>query len=153
MYKSNKILLVAVFFMISTFVLGNIDKNENSVEVAFYEAGYLFYDGIGIDMDVILELEKRMGVKYKHTIKPRARIWHELKEGLLPMSVSGIETEERKKFAIFIPYIAQKNKVIMLKEHSEKYNNLEDFLKDKNTKVAVVRGFSHGMFYDDILKR
>jgi hypothetical protein len=41
----------------------------------------------------------------------------------------------------------------MLKEHSEKYNNLEDFLKDKNTKVAVVRGFSHGMFYDDILKR
>jgi ABC-type amino acid transport substrate-binding protein len=41
----------------------------------------------------------------------------------------------------------------MLKEHSEKYNNLEDFLKDKNTKVAVVRGFSHGMFYDDMLKR
>lgn len=137
-----------------SFILGNyISANEQKVEVAFYEAGFLFNDGVGIDKDVILELEKRLGVQYKHTVKPRARIWHELKEGLLPMSVSGIETEDRIKFAWFVPYIAQKNKVIVLKENSEKYKDMEKFINDKNSKIAVVRAFRHGEFYDEMIKK
>lgn len=144
--------IITLSFFVTNYSFGKENK-EDMLEVAFYEAGFLFNDGVGIDKDIILELEKRLGTKYKHTVKPRARIWYELSEGLLPISVSGIETEERKKFAWFIPYVAQKNKAIILKEYPEKYNELEDFLKDRNAKVAVVRGFSHGIFYDEMLKK
>lgn len=144
-------LVIFLSFFLANYIFSQ--ENNNMLEVAFYEAGFLFNNGAGIDKDIILELEKRLGTQYKHTIKPRARIWYELSEGLLPMSVSGVETEERKKFAWFVPYVAQKNKVIILKKYPEKYKILEDFLKDKNAKIAIVRGFNHGIFYDEMLKK
>lgn len=154
MNKLKKILIMSVIsFIISNIIFADMNDNQKSLEVAFYEAGFLFNDEKGIDLDVILELEKRIGVEYKHSIKPRARIWHELSEGLLPMSVSGIETKERLEFARFVPYIAQKNKVVILKDNSEKYRKMENFINNKDAKIAVVRGFRHGEFYDEVISK
>lgn len=122
------------------------------MEVAFYDAGLLYSEGVGIDKDVINELRKRTGLQFKETKKPRARIWGELEQGLLPMSVSGIQNETRDKFAYFIPCIAQKNMVIISKENSKKYKSIDDFVNDKNTKIAVVRGFVHGKIYDKAIE-
>lgn len=154
MNKLKKIMLLSVLFFINkSIIFADTGNNLKIPEVAFYEAGFLFNKGNGIDMDVILELEKRLGTKYKHSIKPRARIWHELSQGILPMSVSGIETEERLEFARFIPYIAQKNKAVILKDNSEKYLKIKNFINSKNAKIAVVRGFRHGNFYNEVLSQ
>lgn len=129
---------------------------SDPIKVAFYDAGLLYHDGVGIDKDVIKELSKRTGLEFKETKLPRARIWGELEQGLLSMSVSGIQNEARDKFAYFIPYIAQKNMVIISKEKSNKYKSINDFINDKNTKIGVVRGFVHGSKYDktiEILKK
>lgn len=147
----NVFLLLILYFVLGLHIFAN--ENEKKLEVAFYEAGFLFNDGVGLDKDVVLELEKRLGIEFRHSVKPRARIWHELKEGLLAISVSGVETPERREFAWFVPYVAQKNKAIMLKENSLKYKELEDFINDKNAKVALIRGFNHGEFYEEMFKK
>ncbi len=113
------------------------------LEVAYYEAGYLYSKGVGIDKDVITEVSKRSGFTFTETEKPRARIWKELADGVLPMSVSGIQNANRDEFAWFVPYISQKNKAIVV---NPKYKTADLFLADKEAKIAVVRGFKHADF-------
>lgn len=139
------------FFFIFIFIINFIIYSQ-PIEVAFYDAGLLYHDGIGIDKDVIKELSKRTGIEFKETKKPRARIWGELEEGILTMTVSGIQNEARDKFAYFIPYIAQKNMVIITKGSLKKYKTLDDFVKNKKVKIAVVRGFVHGAKYDKAIE-
>ena len=125
-------------------------KATTTLDVAFYEAGYLYSGGKGIDKDVVEEIARRAGYSFKYVEQPRIRIWATLEDGTLPMSVSGLQTPARDKFAYFIPYIVQKNKALVL---GDKKINAEAFAADKSSKIAVVRGFKHGDFFDRIVER
>ena len=88
--------------------------------LAFYELGALYYskpDGgwAGIDKDIVDELEKRTGCHFQATLESRVRIWTLLASGKLDMSVSGISTPEREKFARFVPYFSTRNYVLLRK--------------------------------------
>ncbi|HEX5843842.1 MAG TPA: transporter substrate-binding domain-containing protein [Pseudomonas sp.] len=126
------------------------DVLDSTLKVAFYEAGYLYSNGAGIDKDVVDELKNRGGYSFDYIERPRVRIWKELKEGSLPMSVSGIRTAERDEFAFFIPYIAQKNMALVT---DSKYATADSLLQDERTAAAVVRGFKHGEYFDELLDR
>lgn len=121
---------------------------DSSYTVAFYEAGYLYSHGVGIDKDVVEELKNRGGYRFNYIERPRARIWKELKEGSLPMSVSGLRTAERDEFAYFIPYIAQKNMALVT---DASYATADSLLQDSAATAAVIRGFKHGAYYDGLL--
>ncbi|MBB1518124.1 substrate-binding periplasmic protein [Aquipseudomonas guryensis] len=124
------------------------DRLDNTYTVAFYEAGYLYSNGAGIDKDVVDELKKRGGYSFDYVERPRARIWKELEQGSLPMSVSGLRTAERDAFAFFIPYIAQKNMALVT---DARYATADSLLQDAEATAAVVRGFKHGEYFDDLL--
>ncbi len=122
---------------------------ERTLSLAFYEAGYLYSNGQGIDKDVVDEVKNRGGYSIDYIERPRARIWKELKEGTLAMTVSGIQNAERDTFAYFIPYIAQKNMALVI---NPAYQHIEQVLQSRNARIAVVRGFKHGAAYDRLIE-
>lgn len=121
---------------------------DTTYKVAFYEAGYLYSNGTGIDKDVVDELKNRGGYSFDYIERPRARIWKGLEEGSLPMSVSGIRTAERDKFAFFIPYIAQKNMALVT---DAQYVTADRLIADDSATAAIVRGFKHGDYFDGLI--
>lgn len=124
-----------------------------TLSLAFYELGALYYqkpDGswAGIDKDVVDELAKRTGCRFQTTLESRVRIWTQLSTGKLDMSVSGIPTPEREKFARFVPYFSTRNYALQLKNLPASAGTPDGFLAMPDYKVAVVKSFRHGVDYD-----
>lgn len=124
-----------------------------SYTLAYYELGALYGrdadgHGQGIDKDVADEVAKRSGCQFKTVVESRVRIWTQLAQGSLDMSVSGIPTPEREQFAEFIPYFASRNYAVMRVEQAETLSRPEAFLADTRRTLAVVRSFRHGPSYD-----
>lgn len=142
--------ILAIGCAVTTWAQPTERKGQKSLDVAFYEGGYFYSNGVGIDKDVVDEIKNRGGYSFNYLERPRVRIWKELEAGSLPMSVSGIQNPERDKFAYFIPYIAQKNKALVI---GNKYTTPEKLVADKAARIAVVRGFKHGEFFDQIVEK
>jgi len=126
--------------------------------LAYYELGALYYrdaDGrfAGIDKDVVEELSRRSGCSFKTVLESRVRIWDQLSKQLLDLSVSGIWTPERDKFAVFLPYFQTRNYALLRQDLSESLATPEAFLAEGQRKVGVVKSFKHGLFYDAWLQR
>jgi polar amino acid transport system substrate-binding protein len=123
---------------------------------ALYEHGALYRkeaDGhwSGIDKDVLDEVAKRSGCVFHTALDSRVRIWARLEQGTLDVSVSGIATPEREKFAQFIPYLGARNYLIVNKSVPLKHYSGAAFAADPSLKVGVVKGFKHGAYYDEWL--
>lgn len=124
-----------------------------TITLAYYELGALFYRAdngtySGIDKDVVEELERRTHCRFKTSIESRVRIWSHLSGHSLDMSVSGVATPEREKFAQFIPYFSTRNYVLMRKDVPIAAQTMEGFLANPTLNVAVVKSFRHGPLYD-----
>lgn len=149
-------LFAAVLFSLATLgcttpaLSQTVKVVDKMLKVAFYEAGYLYSNNQGIDKDVVDEIKIRGGYSFQYVEMPRARIWITLANGTLPMSVSGIQNPERDKFAYFIPYIVQNNKAIVM---NAKYTTPASIINTKNTRIAVVRSFKHGEYFDEFLEK
>lgn len=125
---------------------------------AFYEYGALYYqaaDGswTGIDKDVVDEVARRMGCTIEPSTDSRVRIWAGLNGGNLDMSVSAISTPEREKFGRVVPYLAERNYVLVSKEVGAHVRGMDDFLADPGIKIGVIKSFKHGKTYDAWLER
>ena len=123
---------------------------DGTISVAFYESGFLYSQGKGIDPDVLAELKKRGGYHFTYMEQPRARTWKALQDGTLSMTVSAIRTPEREAFAYFIPYHAQKNMALTMRSD---LRTPADLIADPMARIAVVRGFKHGETYDQIIEQ
>ena len=148
MLNFNSMKLAIIF---SIFLLSLQAFASSIYEVAFFEAGSLYHNGKGIDKDIIEELSKRTTIQFIHTEKPRARIWTEMLDGRLAVTMTGLPTPEREKAAWFYTYAVQRNQAIFLKKKTKSYSSFEDFSKDIDARMAVVRGFKHGDYYDKII--
>jgi len=131
------------------------------IKIGFFEFGVLFSverkdwqrKGFGIDRDLAQELEKRSGCRFEGHLMSRARIWTELQEGRLDMTLSAIKTPEREAIAWMIPYSVSQQVILMsarvpIGERSEPM-----FLANRERKFAAVRGFRHAPYHDAILDR
>lgn len=119
-----------------------------------YEHGVLFFDGRnGIDKDLIDNIRQRTGCKIYTSLMPRARIWHDLEQAVLDISVSGVETAERMKFAWFIPYLQMKNIVLLSSNVPASVQQPEEFLQRSDLLFGAVRSFKHGQFHDEFLQQ
>ena len=125
-------------------------------QVAYYEFGALYYwaeqGETGIDKDMIDELGRRTGCRFIGSVDSRVRIWTRLEAGVLDMTVSGIPTADREKFATFIPYLHTRNYVLLQPELLAQHQTLEAFLNDSKLVFGVVKSFRHGKFYDDLIE-
>ncbi len=123
------------------------------IRLAFYEYGFFYDKGKGIDKDIVDELIRRSGCRFDTQVMTRARIWAELAEGNLDMSVSGIQNAERDRFAWFAPYLSMKNHVVLHVGAAATVRRSEDFLANSALQFGVVRAFKHGVEQDQWLEQ
>lgn len=124
---------------------------NKAIQFSHHPFGYFYSDGQGIDVDLVAELSRRSGCPFVETVKPRSRIWRELEEGTLEMAGNGIETEQRDKFAAFIPYMAVRAKLLYLGNDTAP-TTVEDLLQQP-VRVGIVRSFKHGEPYDGAVEQ
>ncbi len=147
----NRVALICV--LIFCVVPRVSDAECGRLDLAFYELGALYYktpqgDYTGIDKDVLDELSRRTGCQFQTVLESRVRIWSQLSQHELDMSVSGIETPARNEFAYFIPYFATRNFALLQLYLPASAHTMEGFLQNPQLRVAVVKSFKHGQQYD-----
>ncbi len=120
---------------------------------AFYEYGALYYktpDGhwAGIDKDVVDEVARRLGCTIEPLTDSRVRIWAGLNGGSIDMSVSAVATPEREKMGRLVPYLSERNYVLLQHDAPDNIRSMEDFLANPHLKIGVIKSFRHGKAYD-----
>lgn len=146
---------IFVFFIVSCGVAcaGSDEYCKQPIKLAFYEFGYFYYDGKGMDKDIVDELQKRSGCRFEVQVMARARIWADLASGDLDMSVSGVQSPERDKFAWFAHYLSVKNYAIVYSKIAATVKTADDFLARPELQMGAVTSFRHGKDQDDWLSR
>ncbi len=132
---------------------GSVDKPDcpAPISVGYYDAGVLYDEasGRGVDRDVIDELTRRSGCQFVHQAYPRVRIWQMIEHDKLDMTVSGIPTPERERFAHFVVYAAVKNVALVHKNTPAAIQSWDAFMADRSLSFGMVRSFKHSVAYDE----
>ncbi len=128
------------------------------LKVAFYEHGAMYYldqqqKPRGIDLDIIEELEKRSGCTFIRSIESRIRIWTQLEQASLDMTVSSIATAEREKYAQFLMYITGRNYALLQSNLAKSAYSLSGFLEHPELKLGVIKTFRHGAVFDQLVQQ
>lgn len=132
---------------------------DRPIRVGYFEYGILFSAergsprGFGMDRDLAFELEKRSGCRFEGDLMARARIWVELREGRLDMTLSAIKTPEREEIGWMYPYAIGYPLVLVSAKAPPAARELNAFLADRELKFGIVRGFRHSAFYDGMIEK
>lgn len=105
----------------------------------------------GIDVDLLDELTRRTGCRFEWVNAPRVRQWRDMEGGQLDIILSGVETPERLRFAVFYPYVQQRQKVMLRAGLSNM--SLDAFLADDGLRMGMLRGASAGPDLDRLTNR
>lgn len=119
---------------------------KQPLQFAHHAFGSFYSDGKGIDVDLVNEMSRRSGCHIVQTLKPRSRIWREPEEGVLEMAGNGIENAQRNQFAVFIPYIAVRARLLYRGAGRAPATVAE--LLQQHPRLGIVRSFKHGEPYD-----
>lgn len=122
------------------------------LRLAFYRNELFYRDGHGIDPDLIAELARRSGCRFDTSVRSRADIWLALQRGELDVATSGVATDERRRYAFFVPYLYLRNKLIVPIELAPDLRSLDDFQRLPGARLGVIAGYDLGPFYDGMLK-
>lgn len=133
---------------IRTVAAEGVKCGDQPIRLAFYEYGFLYNKGSGIDQEVVNELIRRSGCRFETQVMTRARIWADLATGDLDMSVSGIRNEDRDRFVWFADYMIMKNYALVRGEVARGVRRARDFLQQTRLQLGVVRSFRHGIAQD-----
>ncbi len=122
-------------------------------KLGYYAYGRLYFtdpqgEPAGIDVDVVKELARRTGCVFEPVLESRVRIWDQLQRGQLALTVSGSPTPEREAYAEFAPYAQARYFVLMRRERAAQVPSMAAFRADENLRVAVVKGYKHGVTLD-----
>lgn len=148
--------ITACLFVTQASYANELEHDCGQIRVGMIEIGALFYrtaDGryAGIDQDILDALSLRTNCQFKVRIESQARIWSQLREGNLDMSMSGIRTVEREEWARSIPYFSTRNYALLDTTLTAQEQTPAGFLANKNLRMAVIKGFQHGRLYNDFI--
>ncbi|MCV2367756.1 substrate-binding periplasmic protein [Roseateles oligotrophus] len=149
-------LILGWLFGLGLAGLGNVQAQAaqcGPYSLAFYEHGVLYYRDVdgqyaGVDLDIVNELARRSGCQFKTVLESRVRIWDQLAKHNLDISVSGIPSPEREKFAEFMLYMQSHNFALVRQDLAGALSTPEAFLADTKRLVVVVKSFKHGAVFD-----
>jgi polar amino acid transport system substrate-binding protein len=123
------------------------------IEVALYEFGAIYSladgrkdprSGKGLDLDLILEMERRSGCRFDVQAMTRKRIWTELEAGRLDLATSAIHTPEREQLYWYVDYLNLQHKVWMLRSKAVTSGAESVLPADRATlRWGAVRGYRH----------
>lgn len=151
-------LTVRLFFMTAVFGAALIFSARASAEdmhmpIVFEDYPPYEYeeDGEikGVNLELIREAFRRMGITPSFEPRPWKRALYELEYGEILALSSGFKTPERETFAIFPsePLAMETNVVVALTVSGVEVNSLEDL---KGMRVGVVREYIYGHGLEDI---
>ncbi len=144
----------ALFFSMNAFAQKESLCLDRPITFAHYDFGILHTEGEGgIDDDILAELERRTGCKFKISFEPRARIWKSLESGTLDMAGSGVQTPARDQFAWFSHYVVEDNQVTVGADVPESVKSMEAFLANPKLKFGGVRSYSYSPYYDKAVQQ
>jgi len=157
MFIKNFLFVLALAMFSNLAMAAPINCGSQPIRLAFFKFGLLYFEtnglGQGIGRDVVDELIKRTGCKFKTQLMPRARTWNDLSTGYLDMTHDGIENQERSRISWFIPYNRIKNYAVIRNSVASKMQGSESFLAQKNLQFGTVRSFKHGVEHEKWLDR
>lgn len=123
---------------------------DRPIRVAFYELG-INYDPkthSGRDLDFVNDLARRTGCRFDPAFDSRIRIWKQLEDGSLDMTVSALYTPEREKFARFV-LVSWEHDLILVHLKPGFPVTAEEFLADSSLLAGTVKGYHYSPGVDE----
>lgn len=105
-------------------------------------------DGRGIEVDLAQALSHRTGCVFQPTYESRIRLWAAFDASQVDISMSGVATAERERFAVFLPYLHFRNVLLVRSESGSPARASANPMNDPETTLAVTRGFHYGPSWD-----
>ena len=123
---------------------GRLPDCSRPLSLGLHEHGLLYtgQTGEGIDKDIADEMARRSGCHLTLTVLPRARIWQLIESGALDLTLSGISTPERDKFAAFAWYVS--NKYYLLVRRDTDVRSVAEFRRKRGLRLGLIRSFRYG---------
>ncbi|SOB59319.1 Extracellular solute-binding protein family 3 [Pseudodesulfovibrio profundus] len=145
------LLLIATFFFLCFGAGERALAQRNALPIVFEE--YPPYEFVedgqvkGINMDIIREAFKRMGITPFFEPRPWNRAIYQLKTGEILALSSGFRTKDRQLFAYFpdTPLALETNMVITRSDRDISIKSLDDL---RPLRIGVVRGYAYGTKFD-----
>ena len=124
--------------------VGRLPDCSRPLSLGLHEHGLLYtgQTGEGIDKDIAEEMARRSGCHLTLTVLPRARIWQLIESGALDLTLSGISTPERDKFAAFAWYVS--NKYYLLVRRDTDVRSVAEFRRKRGLRLGLIRSFRYG---------
>ena len=143
MHSIVRWLLALPLFAAASGVLADCPV-DRPIQVAFYELGVNFdpHTQSGRDLDIINELARRSGCRFEHRFDSRVRIWKQLEDGTLDMTVSALDTPEREKFVRFV-LISWDRDIILVHLKPGFPVTADGFLNDRTLVAGAVKGYRY----------
>jgi len=141
-----KILLAisaGVLSMVSHFALAANLCLGHPIRLAYYESGLFYYQGKGVDVDLVQELKRRSSCAMETSIMPRVRAYMLLEAGEIDIVVAAINTPSRARYAYFAPYLQQRFATIIHPDVPRAKATLDAFTADPSLHFGVVRGVNY----------
>ncbi|WP_172196980.1 transporter substrate-binding domain-containing protein [Niveibacterium sp. COAC-50] len=154
MTRIHRILLLALAFLLPLARPALAGANPESrcarpLHLAYSMLPPLYYqdangDGRGIEVDLAQELARRTGCVLQPTYESRIRLWAAFDASQVDISMSGVATAERERFAVFLPYLHFRNVLLMRNEAHATPPASANPMNDPETSLALTRGFHYG---------
>jgi len=153
MRSIGPILLFTTIFFLCLGAGGRALAQRNTLPIVFEE--YPPYEFVedgevkGINMDIIREAFRRMGITPFFEPRPWNRGIYQLKTGEILALSSGFKTKKRQLFAYFpdTPLALETNMVITRSDRDISVKSLEDL---RPLHIGVVRGYAYGTEFDSM---
>lgn len=118
---------------------------DQPIRLAFYESGLFYYDGQGVDVELVKELRRRTGCTFETSVLPRVRAYTLLENGQIDIVMAAVENPARNAFAYFAPYLQQRFLAVIPRSVPPEKTTLAAFTADPSLHFGMVRGVSYGV--------
>lgn len=106
----------------------------------------------GVYPEILSDLSAKEKCNFELTIVPRARLEMMFENGQADILIPATRTLRRDRLGYFVPLVSNRAMLISVQEQPTPVKNFKELLEQKETKIAVVRGFDYGEKYQALLK-
>jgi len=112
--------------------------------VGISDLGYSAYqdDGgyHGTAVDLVAELGRRTGCRFRIEWFPRGRLFAEFYKGKVDIAMASLRNAERDHYASWIPYTYTQFDLLLTRQNAGSYASLADFVDRGTGRLNVIRG-------------
>ncbi|MBF0181543.1 MAG: transporter substrate-binding domain-containing protein [Magnetococcales bacterium] len=124
-----------------------LECGKQPISLAIFKYGFALFDKDGQEQgffkDLASELQRRSGCRFVPVVVAIARMWEDLANQQVDMLIAGRQSEERDRFAWFIPYLHTKDYALVHALVAQQVRSAEDFFNHKELRFGLLRERLH----------